>query len=148
VKNESVLRELMPHGTVEGRPIQLTNCSNVKVYQIEGSSLGILLASTYEKDEVTSIPVVVQQVRSVDNSDGVAFVLHRSSDTLHGVSINSGGSLFGIVLSVQPESFLWLLIESEKWIDAQQPWNRAWERQRADDDEGKAVLPGPWTVDV
>lgn len=126
VKKENVLGDLMPHGVLGGRPIESTNCSDIKMYQIEGSPLGILLASTYEKDEVTFIPVVVQQVRSLDNSDGVAFDLHRSSNTLHGVTIDSEGSPFGIVLSVQPESFLWLLIESEKWIHAQQPWNPAW----------------------
>jgi hypothetical protein len=61
VKNENVLGELMPHGATEGRPIQSTSPNHIKMYQIEGSPLGILLASTYDKDEVTFIPVVVQQ---------------------------------------------------------------------------------------
>jgi hypothetical protein len=134
VKKESVLGELMTHETVEGRPIQLTNCSHIKMYQIEGSPLGILLASTYDKDEVTFTPVIVQQVRSLDDSDEVALVLHKSSEKLHGVTVNSEDPLYDIGLSVQPESFLWLLIESEKWIDAQQPWKRAWQRQRAEGD--------------
>jgi hypothetical protein len=138
VKNENVLGELMPHGAIEGRPMQSTSRNHIKMYQIEGSPLGILLASTYDKDEVTFIPVVVQQVRGLDDFDGVALVLHKSSEKLHGVTINSESSLFGIGLSVQPESFLWLLIESERWIDAQQPWNRAWQRQRPDDDEERS----------
>jgi hypothetical protein len=138
VMKENVLSDLMPHGTSGGRPVQFTNCSDIKMYQIEGSPLSILLASTYDKDEVKLIPVVVQQVRGLDDFDEVALVLHRSSETLRGVIIERGSSLFGIGLSVQPESFLWLLIESEKWIDAQQPWNRAWQRQRAGDDEERS----------
>jgi hypothetical protein len=138
VKKENVLGDLMPHRILGGQPIEFTNCSDIKMYQIEGSRLGILLASTYDRDEVTLILVVVQQVRGLFDFDKVALVLRRSSETLRSVTIDSGSSLFGIGLSVQPESFLWLLIESEKWIDAQQPWNRAWQRQRADDDEERS----------
>ncbi len=113
----------MPHWVFGGRPIGFTNRSDIKIYQIEGSRLGILLVSTYEEAEVIFIPVIVQQVRGLDDFDELRLVLHKSSELLHGGIIINGSSLFGIGLSVQPESFLWLLIESEKWIDAQQPWN-------------------------
>jgi hypothetical protein len=130
VKRESVLEKLAARRMFQGPPHSSSNYSNIKMYQIEGSPIAILLTSIAEGEAITFIPVVIQQVRDIDEFEKEELNLYRSSETLYNASIKGGNSLFCIVVSLEPESFLWLLVESEKWVHIQQPWAEGRQRER------------------
>jgi len=91
-----------------------------KLFQTEGSPISIVLTSIVEGQEIAFIPVVIQQVYHQEFDKEL--ILYGSSEVLYSVSIQGGGSHFGITLFPQPESFLWLTHESAQWNGIQQQW--------------------------
>jgi hypothetical protein len=128
LKQVDVLGKLIARG-VTGRPAVPPSSHEIKIFQIEGFAIGILLTSITEEEDVAFIPVVIQQVEGSVNEE---LHLYRASDILHYVAIKGGNSFFNVNLFVQPESFLWLIVESEKWKYIKQPWDKGRRREIAE----------------
>ncbi|KAH6663102.1 heterokaryon incompatibility protein-domain-containing protein [Halenospora varia] len=141
VRQEGMLKELVaqesPDGTSSPPPTD-----EIKIFQIEGSAIGFLMGSICDGVKGALVPVVVQQVVRDDDVDKAELVMYRSSSILRDVPIKSGRSLFGVNILLQPESFVWLLIESDKWGVVEQPWDRGRRREQREESVGSSSRLG------
>lgn len=133
VRKRRVLRKLTPRGTIgEDTTPPEPSLSDINLYQIEGSPIGMALTSIVDSANIAIIPVVIQQVH-IEESYKEELILHRASNALYNVAITSGNSLFGITVSLQPQEFMWLMRESERWIHIQQPWDKGRQRENVEE---------------
>jgi hypothetical protein len=121
VRHERVLKTLVARNMLGSSVRPQTGCHEIKVFQFDGSPIALLSASESEEEELTFIPVVVEQL---DERYKHQIILHRSSTILYNVTIRSGVNVFRKSIFVQPESLVWLVTESVKWAHISQPWAR------------------------